>query len=179
MTRLETATLGGGCFWCLDAVYRNLQGVEEVVAGYAGGKSMDPTYEEVCQGDTGHAEVVQVRFDADVIPYQDVLEVFFTIHDPTTVDRQGNDVGTQYRSVVFTHSQQQERTARQVIARLEDEEVFEGALVTQVEPAPRFFPAEEYHQDYYARNQSAGYCRAVIQPKLAKMRQAWVHRLKA
>ena len=179
MAKTETATLGGGCFWCLDAVYRNLQGVEESVAGYAGGRTKAPTYEAVCAGETGHAEVVQVTFDPDVIPYQEILEVFFSIHDPTTVDRQGNDVGDQYRSVVYTHSPQQEKVARAVIAEFPREEVFEGPIVTQVEPLREFFPAEDYHQDYYARNPHAGYCQAVIRPKLTKFRKKWEAKLKA
>ena len=175
----ETATLGGGCVWCLDAVFRNLQGVDEVVAGYAGGRTKHPTYEQVCDGGTGHAEVVQVTFDPAVIGYRDLLEVFFTIHDPTTVDRQGNDVGDQYRSVILTHSAAQEKVAREVIAEFTREEAFDAPIVTQVQPLREFYPAEEYHQDYYARNPWQGYCQAVIAPKLAKFRKKWEARLKA
>ena len=177
--RLQTATLGGGCFWCIDAVFRSLQGVEEVVSGYAGGHMPEPDYEAVCNGDTGHAEVVQVTFDPDVLSYREVLEVFFTVHDPTTVDRQGADVGEQYRSVIFTHTPEQEREAKAIIAELTKEEVFDRPIVTQVLPAPPFYPAEDYHQDYYRNNPGAGYCQAVIRPKLAKFRKAWSQKLRA
>ena len=179
MARKELATLGGGCFWCIEAVFNQLQGVESAVSGYAGGTMPDPDYESVCGGDTGHAEVVQVTFDPDLLPYREVLEVFFTVHDPTTRDRQGADVGSQYRSVIYTHSAEQERTARALIAELEAEKVWDDPIVTQVEPAPEFYPAEDYHQEYYARNPSQGYCQAVIRPKLAKFRKAWSQKLKA
>jgi peptide-methionine (S)-S-oxide reductase len=179
MGRSELATLGGGCFWCIEAVYRNLQGVESAVSGYAGGTMPDPNYEAVCDGGTGHAEVVQVTFDPDLLSYREVLEVFFTVHDPTTMNRQGADIGTQYRSVVFTHSKEQKRTALDLIAELEAEEVWDGPIVTEVLPAPTFYPAEDYHQDYYARNPSQGYCQAVIRPKLAKFRKKWAEKLKA
>jgi peptide-methionine (S)-S-oxide reductase len=175
----ETATLGGGCFWCIEAVYRNLQGVESAVSGYAGGTMAKPTYEAVCDGGTGHAEVVQVRFDPGVLSYREVLEVFFTVHDPTTLNRQGADIGTQYRSVIFTHSKAQEATALDVIAELEKEGLWDGPFVTEVLAAPTFYPAEEYHQDYYARNPGQGYCQAVIRPKLAKFRKKWAAKLKA
>jgi peptide-methionine (S)-S-oxide reductase len=177
--RLETATLGGGCFWCVEAVFRQLQGVEEVVSGYAGGTLEDPDYESVCRGGTGHAEVVQVRFDPDVLGYREVLEVFFTVHDPTTPGRQGADVGEQYRSIILTHSPEQERQARAIIAELEEEKAFEDPIVTEVVPAGPFYPAEEYHQDYYRRNPAQGYCQAVIRPKLAKFRKSWSQKLKA
>jgi peptide-methionine (S)-S-oxide reductase len=176
---LETATLGGGCFWCIEAVFQQLQGVEEVVSGYAGGTVEDPDYEAVCEGDTGHAEVVQVRFDPKALSYREVLEVFFTVHDPTTPDRQGADVGEQYRSVILTHSPEQEREAKAIIAEMTTEEVFDRPIVTQVEPAGTFYPAEEYHQDYYRRNPAQGYCQAVIRPKLAKFRKNWSQKLKA
>jgi peptide-methionine (S)-S-oxide reductase len=179
MARREVATLGGGCFWCIEAVYSQLQGVESAVSGYAGGTVPDPGYEEVCGGRTGHAEVVQVTFDPDVLSYREVLEAFFSVHDPTTVDRQGGDVGPQYRSVVFTHSPGQERTARALIAELEAEKVWDRPIVTQVAPAPTFYPAEDYHQEYYARNPGQGYCQAVIRPKLAKFRKSWSQKLKA
>ena len=179
MARSEVATLGGGCFWCIEAVFNQLQGVESAVSGYAGGTMPDPDYEAVCGGDTGHAEVVQVTFDPEVLSYREVLEVFFTVHDPTTLDRQGADVGSQYRSVIYTHSPEQERIARAIIAEMESEQVWDDPIVTQVEPAPRFYPAEDYHQEYYARNPSQGYCQAVIRPKLAKFRKAWAQKLKA
>lgn len=179
MARSEVATLGGGCFWCIEAVFNQLQGVESAVSGYAGGTMPDPDYEAVCGGDTGHAEVVQVTFDPQVLSYREVLEVFFTVHDPTTLDRQGADVGSQYRSVIYTHSPEQERIARAIIAEMESEQVWDDPIVTQVEPAPRFYPAEDYHQEYYARNPSQGYCQAVIRPKLAKFRKAWAQKLKA
>ena len=171
------ATLGGGCFWCLDAAYRQIEGVRDVVAGYAGGDVANPSYEAVCTGRTGHAEVVQVDFDEAVLGYDDVLRIFFTIHDPTTPDRQGGDVGTQYRSVIFTHDADQEVAARAALAAAQQH--WDDPIVTHVEPLAEFFPAEEYHQDYYARNPWAGYCAAVISPKLHKLRKTWQHRLKA
>lgn len=179
MGKLETATLGGGCFWCIEAVFKELQGVEEVVSGYAAGSMEDPGYEAVCAGDTGHAEVVQVTFDPAILPYRQVLEVFFTVHDPTTPDRQGADVGDQYRSIILTHSPEQERAARGIIAELERGKVWDDPIVTQVEPAGKFYPAEEHHQDYYRRNPSQGYCQAVIRPKLDKFRKSWSAKLKA
>jgi peptide-methionine (S)-S-oxide reductase len=179
MGKTEKATLGGGCFWCVEAVFNQLQGVESAISGYAGGDVPSPTYEAVCGGDTGHAEVVEVTFDPDLLSYREVLEVFFTVHDPTTIDRQGADVGSQYRSVVFTHSAEQQATARALIAELDAEGVWDGPIVTQVEPAPTFYPAEDYHQEYYARNPGQGYCQAVIRPKLAKFRKAWSAKLKS
>ena len=166
----ETATLGGGCFWCLEAVYEELRGVHGVEAGYAGGDG-PATYREVCTGETGHAEVVRIDFDPEVIGFAEILAVFFSIHDPTTVDRQGADVGSQYRSVIFYESPEQEKIAREVMARLESEQVFPGPLVTRLEPLDRFFRAEDYHQDYYRNNSNQGYCQVVINPKLAKFRQ--------
>ena len=177
--RTEVATLGGGCVWCLDAVFRELRGVERVTSGYAGGDTPAPTYREVCSGRTGHAEVVEVEFDPTVITYRDILEVFFTIHDPTQLNRQGADVGTQYRSVIFTNGHEQERVAHHVIAELEADAIWEGQIVTQVLPAPPFFPAEEYHQDYYRRNPGQGYCQVVVAPKLAKFRSHFGTKLKA
>ncbi|HJR43286.1 MAG TPA: peptide-methionine (S)-S-oxide reductase MsrA [Gemmatimonadaceae bacterium] len=173
----EIATLGGGCFWCLDAVYRDLRGVEQVVSGYAGGTPTNPTYHQVCGGDTGHAEVVQVTFDPSIISYRDLLDVFFTIHDPTTRDRQGADVGTQYRSVIFYHSPEQQAEAERAIASLTAEGVWDDPIVTQLVAAPTFYPAEEYHQDYFRRNPGQGYCRAVIAPKVAKARKAFFEKL--
>ena len=174
----ELATLGGGCFWCIEAALQQLQGVSKVVSGYAGGAAKDPSYEAVCTGRTGHAEVVQASFDPAVIPYRTLLQAFFTVHDPTTKDRQGADVGTQYRSVVFTHSPQQAATAKALIEELQ-RDVFDDPIVTEVLPVPAFYPAEDYHQDYYNQNPGQGYCRAVIAPKLAKLRKAWAPLLKA
>jgi peptide-methionine (S)-S-oxide reductase len=174
----EVATLGGGCFWCLDAVFRGLKGVEQVVSGYAGGTVPNPSYEAVCTGRTGHAEVVQVTFDSGLLSYRDLVEVFFGIHDPTTLNRQGADVGTQYRSAIYYHSPEQERTAREVIAALERDQVFDAPIVTEVAPFTVFYPAEEYHQDYFRRNPGQGYCRAVIAPKVAKFRKEHLERLK-
>lgn len=176
--RSEVATLGGGCFWCLDAVFERLQGVEKVVSGYAGGHHPEPAYEDVCSGSTGHAEVVQVTFDPAVLSYRDLLEIFFTIHDPTTPNRQGADVGTQYRSIVFHHSPEQKAAAEVVMKELEAEGVYDAPIVTEIAPFTVFHLAEEYHQQYYRRNPGAGYCRVVIAPKVAKLRQAWAHRLK-
>jgi peptide-methionine (S)-S-oxide reductase len=174
---METITLGGGCFWCLDAVYRGMKGVSESLCGYAGGHVDSPSYEAVCGKKTGHAEVVQLRFDPAVISTADILRVFFTIHDPTTKDRQGADVGPQYRSVIFFHSPEQEATARAVMA--EAAAWWPAPLVTELLPAPRFWDAEPEHQDYYARNPWSGYCMAVVGPKVAKARKSFAHLLKA
>ena len=173
----EQATLAGGCFWCLDAVYRQFRGVHQVVSGYAGGAPAHPSYELVCTGTTGHAEVVQITFDPAVIRYRDLLDVFFTIHDPTTLNRQGGDVGTQYRSAIFYHSDDQRRTAEQAIADVAAAGWWDGEIVTEVTPAPVFYPAEDYHQDYFAKNPEWGYCRAVVAPKVAKARKAFVSKL--
>jgi peptide-methionine (S)-S-oxide reductase len=175
---LELATLGGGCFWCLEAVYERVEGVASVRSGYAGGTAPGPTYEQVCSGATGHAEVVQVAFDPGVISYGDILEIFFAIHDPTTPDRQGHDVGTQYRSVVFHHSDEQRASARDVIARLEEAAIWDAPIVTQVVPLETFWPAEGYHQEYFRRNPYQPYCQAVVAPKVAKFRQRFAHRLR-
>lgn len=166
----ESATLGGGCFWCLEAAFQDLRGVVSVVSGYAGGAGADPTYQEVCTGTTGHVEVVRIEFDNTRIDFETLLEVFFAIHDPTTLDRQGADVGTQYRSVIFHHSDDQRAIAERVIARLNAAGLWSDPIVTKVQPAPTFYPAEAYHQDYYRRNPGQGYCRVVISPKLAKLR---------
>jgi len=174
----ETATLAGGCFWCLEAVYDQLQGVRRVVSGYAGGHLPDPTYRQVCTGDTGHAEVVQIAFDPDAVSYRDLLRVFFTIHDPTTRNRQGADVGTQYRSAIFYHSPEQKRTAEEVIAELQAQKLWDRPVVTELEPLEAFYPAEDYHQEYFERNGSQPYCQAVVAPKVAKFRKAFVDRLK-
>ncbi len=167
---IETATLGGGCFWCLEAAFQGVEGVQSVVSGYAGGPDAQPTYHQVCTGTTGHAEVVEIGFDDTRVDFETLLEVFFTIHDPTTLNRQGADVGSQYRSVIFYHSDAQREVAERVIARLDVEGVWPDPIVTQVEPAPTFYPAEAHHQGYYSRNPSQGYCRVVISPKLAKLR---------
>jgi peptide-methionine (S)-S-oxide reductase len=174
----ECATLGGGCFWCLDAVFERLRGVVEVVSGYAGGRVNNPSYQAVCDGDTGHAEVVQIRFRPDQISYRELLDVFFAIHDPTTPNRQGNDVGTQYRSVIFTHSDDQAKTARQVITELKAAATFAKPVVTQVLPVPTFWPAETYHQGYFARNDRQPYCQIVVGPKVAKFRDKFRGHLK-
>ncbi len=172
------ATLGGGCFWCLEAVFERVRGVEAVVSGYAGGRVARPTYEQVCSGATGCAEVVQVTFDPTVLPYRDLLEIFFTAHDPTTLNRQGADVGTQYRSVIFHHDAGQEAAAREVIADLTRRRVFPAPIVTDVVPFEGFHAAEAYHQKYFERNPEQGYCRVVISPKLAALRQKHAARLK-
>ena len=171
--QLETATLGGGCFWCLDAVYRGLKGVVKVESGYAGGTVPNPSYESVCTGRTGHAEVVQITFDPAEISYRELLDIFFVIHDPTTLNRQGADTGTQYRSVIFVHSDAQRETAESVIRELDMEGRHDAKIVTQVDPAASFFVAEPYHQDYFVKNPGQGYCRAVVAPKVAKARKAF------
>lgn len=174
----ETATLGGGCFWCLEAIYVQLKGVEKVVSGYAGGSITNPSYKLVCTGTTGHAEVVQVTFDPAVIQYKEILQVFFTIHDPTTLNRQGNDIGTQYRSVIFYHDEMQKSIANQVIAEIQAKGVWSSPIVTEVEPLDNFYPAEDYHQEYYANNANQPYCQVVIAPKVAKFRKLYFDRLK-
>lgn len=174
----QTATLGGGCFWCIDTIFRDLKGVVKVESGYAGGTAENPTYKDVCSGRTGHAEVIQVTFDPDVISYRDVLGVFFTVHDPTTLNRQGADVGTQYRSIILYNSPEQRATAEAVIDELTRNKVWDDPIVTQLEPFTTFYPAEEYHQDYYANNPNQGYCQIVIAPKVAKFRKTYFDRLK-
>jgi peptide-methionine (S)-S-oxide reductase len=174
----ETATLGGGCFWCIDTIFRELKGVEKVESGYAGGKTISPTYKDVCSGTTGHAEVVQVEFDPSVLSFRDLLGVFFTIHDPTTLNRQGADVGTQYRSVILYHSPAQRAAAEQVIAELNAKKVWDDPIVTQLAPFTTFYRAEEYHQDYYAQNPNQGYCQIIIAPKVAKFRKTYLDRLR-
>lgn len=176
---VEQATLGGGCFWCLEPIYDALKGVTDVVSGYAGGDVPNPSYELVCTGRTGHAEVVQITFDPAVISYRELLEVFFTVHDPTTLNRQGADVGTQYRSVIFYHSPEQRATAEDVIADVARQGWYNDPLVTQLVPYETFYPAEDYHQQYFERNPFQGYCRVVIAPKVAKFRQKYMEQLKA
>ena len=175
----ELATLGGGCFWCLEPLFTSLRGVQRSVSGYAGGHVPNPTYEQVCGARTGHAEVVQLTFDPDQISYADILRIFFTMHDPTTRDRQGNDVGPQYRSIILTHSPEQEQTARDVMAEIATEGVWPGSITTEIKPLETFYAAEIEHQDYYNRNPWNGYCRAVIPPKVAKLRKLYADRLKA
>lgn len=178
MAERELATLAGGCFWCLEAVYDRLEGVISVESGYMGGEMPNPSYQRVCDGDTGHAEVVQVGFDPAVVSYRDLLEVFFTIHDPTTLNRQGNDSGTQYRSAIFYHSAAQKAEAEKIIHELTAGKVFASAIVTEVTPAVEFYIAERYHQEYFENNPNQPYCRFVVEPKLAKFRQKWSKRLK-
>jgi peptide-methionine (S)-S-oxide reductase len=176
---MQKATLAGGCFWCLEAVFDQLKGVESVESGYMGGKTVNPSYEDVCSGATGHAEVVQVNFNPDEVSYEDLLGVFFTVHDPTSLNRQGNDVGTQYRSAIFHHSPEQKAAAEAVIARLTKEKLFGKPIVTQVVPAATFYPAEAYHRQYFERVGAANpYCSYVIEPKVAKFRKHYVDRLK-
>ena len=171
MAEQELATFAGGCFWCLEAAYDELRGVHNVDSGYTGGETANPSYEQVCSGRTGHAEVVQVAYDPDVVSYRDLVEVFFTVHDPTQLNRQGADVGTQYRSAIFTHSPEQEKVAREVMEDLEREDVFGAPIVTTIESLSTFYPAEKFHRDYYARNEGQPYCQAVISPKLSKLRK--------
>lgn len=172
----ETATLGGGCFWCLEAVYQELKGVVQVESGYAGGHVDHPTYEQVCDGTTGHAEVVRIEFDPSVISYREILEIFFTIHDPTTPNRQGNDVGTQYRSVIFHHTPEQQETARQVIACMAS--VWDAPIVTELSPVPAYYKAEDYHQNYFREHPLQGYCAFVVAPKVAKFRKVFADKAK-
>ena len=178
MKQLETITLGGGCFWCVEAVFDDLQGVEDVVSGYMGGQSANPTYEEICTGRTGHAEVIQVKFDPAIISFRSILEVFFAVHNPTTLNRQGNDSGTQYRSAIFYHTPEQQHIAEQVIKSVGGGKVWDDPIVTEVVPAVAFYPAEEYHQEFFKRNPHQGYCMAVVSPKLSKFRKNFTSKLK-
>ncbi len=175
----EIATLGGGCFWCLEAVYEELRGVEKVESGYSGGHVPNPTYRQVCSETTGHAEVVQITFDPEVVSYREILEVFFTIHDPTTLNRQGADVGESYRSAIFYHDEDQKQTAEEVIAELEAGGVWKRPIVTEVTPFSEFYVAEDYHQEYYRNNSYQPYCQVVIAPKVAKFRKQYLEKLKA
>ena len=174
----EVATLAGGCFWCLEAVFDDLKGVESVESGYMGGTTANPTYEEVCSGETGHAEVTQLTFDPKQVSFKEILEVFFVIHDPTTLDRQGNDLGTQYRSAIFYHSPQQKAAAKQVIASMGAAKIYEDPIVTEVVPASKFYMAEDYHQEYFRRNPAQPYCAFVVRPKVAKFRKHFLGKLK-
>ncbi|HEX8942465.1 MAG TPA: peptide-methionine (S)-S-oxide reductase MsrA [Gemmatimonadaceae bacterium] len=178
MATQEIATLGGGCFWCIDTIFRELKGVERVESGYAGGRMPNPTYRDVCSGMTGHAEVVQVTFDPSVLSFRDLLGVFFTVHDPTTPDRQGADVGTQYRSIVLYHSDEQRDTTKQVIEELSKNKVWDDPIVTQVVPFTTFYSAEKYHQEYYSQNPNQPYCQIVIAPKVAKFRKKYLDKLR-
>lgn len=175
----EVATLGGGCFWCVEVIFDELRGVSDVVSGYMGGKNPNPTYREVCSGNTGHAEVIQVHFDSKIISFREILEVFLTIHDPTTLNRQGNDTGTQYRSAIFYHSLEQQRVANETIADFTRERVWDRPIVTEVTAAQTFYPAEDYHQTYYVNNPEQGYCQIVIAPKVAKFRNRFLAKLKS
>jgi len=177
-TPLQTAVLGGGCFWCLEAVFDRLRGVQSVESGYAGGSGANPSYEEVCSGSTGHAEVVRVSFDPALLSFRDLLKVFFAIHDPTTRDRQGNDVGTQYRSVIFPQSAEQRADAQSVIAELTRSKLWDDPIVTEIADTAPFYPAETYHQEYFDRNGGQPYCRFIVAPKVAKFRKEFVDRLK-
>ena len=174
----EVATLGGGCFWCTEAIFNELKGVEKVESGYSGGTVPNPTYEQVCTGATGHAEVVQITFDPSVISFKEILQVFFTLHDPTTLNRQGGDVGTQYRSAIFHHNQEQKATAEQVIKETEASGIWNAPIVTQVEPFTAFYKAEEYHQEYFKNNRYQPYCQMVIAPKVAKLRTYYHEKLR-
>jgi peptide-methionine (S)-S-oxide reductase len=178
MNKYETATLGGGCFWCLEAIYTDLKGVEKVVSGYSGGSKGNPSYQEVSRGGSGHAEVVQISFDPDIISYEDLVKIFFTIHDPTTLNRQGADVGPQYRSVIFYHSESQHGTAEKIVGEVGAENIWADPIVTQIEPFSEFFIAEQYHQEYFKRNPNQGYCQVVIAPKVVKFRKTFADRLK-
>jgi peptide-methionine (S)-S-oxide reductase len=174
----EIATLAGGCFWCLEAVFDDLKGVDSVESGYMGGKTVNPSYEEVCSGETGHAEVAQLSFDPKRVSFKEILEVFFVIHDPTTLNRQGNDVGTQYRSAIFYHSAEQKAAAEQVIANMSAGKIYEDPIVTEVVPASKFYVAEDYHQEYFRRNPAQPYCAFVVRPKVAKFRKHFLEKLK-
>ena len=176
---LETATLGAGCFWCVEAVFDDLRGVEDVLSGYSGGHADNPNYQQVCSGTTGHAEVIQIRFDPSEVSFREILQVFFTVHDPTTLNRQGNDVGTQYRSAIFYHSDEQQRVAEEVIREIADAGIYDDPIVTEVVPFDKFWPAENYHQEYFSNNPNQPYCTAVVAPKVAKFRKNFVDRLKS
>jgi peptide-methionine (S)-S-oxide reductase len=175
---LETATLGGGCFWCLEAIYKELKGVLSVESGYAGGHVQNPTYKQVCTGNTGHAEVVQIQYNPTIITFKDLLNVFFTIHDPTTLNRQGADIGTQYRSVIFYHNETQRKIAESSIKELEQKNLWENPIVTEISPFQMFFRAEDYHQGYYLNNANQPYCQVVIAPKISKFRKKFLDQLR-
>ena len=178
MANLETATLAAGCFWCVEAVFDDLVGVEDVVSGYSGGHTENPTYQEVCSETTGHAEVAQIKFDPDVLSFRDLLRVYFTVHDPTQLNRQGNDIGTSYRSAIFYHSPEQKQVAEEVIKEITDAGIYDKPIVTEVTAFDKFWPAENYHQEYFANNPNQPYCAAVVAPKVAKFRKQFSDRLK-
>ncbi len=175
---LETATLAAGCFWCVEAVFDDLRGVESVESGYSGGHTINPTYQQVCSETTGHAEVIQLKFDLNVISFKEILQVFFAVHDPTTLNRQGNDVGSSYRSAIFYHSDEQRRIAEKVVEEVEAEAVYDSPIVTEIKPFDKFYVAENYHQEYFANNPNQPYCAAVVAPKVTKFRRKFVDRLK-
>lgn len=175
----EGATLAGGCFWCIEAVFKEVKGVQRVISGYTGGKKENPTYEQVCNDNTGHAEAVDITFFPDVISYREILEIFFTIHDPTTMNRQGNDAGTQYRSAIFYHNEGQKTIAGQVIKEINDAHIWDAPVITELKPYRKFFSAEEYHRDYFERNPMQSYCQVIIAPKVAKFRKKWESKLKS
>ena len=177
-TKSEVATLAGGCFWCVEAVFREIDGVESVASGYAGGATVNPTYEQVCTGATGHAESVQVTFDTAKISYREILEIFFSVHDPTTLNRQGADMGTQYRSAIFYHNEKQKAIAEELVTELNKAGLWKNKIVTQIVPLDKFYRAEEYHQEYFRRHPEQAYCQIVISPKLNKFRKQWAKRLK-
>jgi peptide-methionine (S)-S-oxide reductase len=174
----ETATLAGGCFWCIEAVFREVDGVENVISGYTGGTTVNPTYAQVCAGETGHAEAVQVTFHPAKIPYREILEIFFSVHDPTTLNRQGSDTGTQYRSAIFYHNEQQKAIAEDLIGELNKARLWKEPIVTQIAPLGKFYPAEDYHQEYFSRHPEQPYCQVVISPKVNKFRKQWAKKLK-
>jgi len=178
-TSLEVATFAGGCFWCIEAVFREVDGIEQVVSGYTGGSTPNPAYQQVCTGQTGHAEAVRVKFNPSKISYREILEIFFSVHDPTTLNRQGADVGTQYRSAIFYHNEQQKAIAEELIGELNGAKLWKNPIVTQVVPVNTFYPAEEYHQEYFSRHPEQSYCQVVISPKVSKFRKQWSKRLKA
>lgn len=177
-SNFETITLGGGCYWCVEAVYENLKGVKSVVSGFSGGKNANPSYEEVCSGTTGHAEVVQITFDKNVTNLDEIFKVFFTVHDPTTLNQQGADKGTQYRSVIFYANEEQKQEAQSIISELNKAKVYQNPIVTTIEPFTKFYKAEDYHQNYYANNKNQPYCQLVIQPKIEKFEKVFKDKLK-
>jgi len=178
MSREEVATLAGGCFWCLEAVFKEVKGVQRVLSGYTGGKKENPTYEEVCGDKTGHAEALDITFFPDVISYREILEIFFTVHDPTTLNRQGHDTGSQYRSAVFYHDEAQKSIAEKVIGEINSAHIWNSQIVTELKPYTKFHSAEEYHRDYFENHPEQGYCQAIIAPKVLKFRQKWAGKLK-
>jgi peptide-methionine (S)-S-oxide reductase len=176
--QLEVATLAGGCFWCIEGVFREVNGVENVFSGYTGGTTANPTYDEVCTGKTGHAEAVQVNFNPSKISYREILEIFFSVHDPTTLNRQGADLGTQYRSAIFHHNEQQKRVAEELVTELNKADLWDNPVVTQIVPLDTFYPAEDYHKEYFSRHPEQAYCQMVISPKISKFRKQWKKHLK-